>query len=462
MITNIEIQNYKSIHKDHITLKDFTVLIGANASGKSNLIKAIDFLSAICNIGLAAAVTKYGGFYGMVPMVIPRKGVENTRIHFKYQTQIMAVKSFIEDLPPLTVEHEFKLGYSEKKIVRLLYEKIKYNQVLALAQYTRGYSRPSQLFEKYPESHFIVERGPRGGVSFSTSPAISEDNMAEYLEWLGLSDFKEKITSKTALVNFLTSIGHSKTDGSDIVQRDRIHRQSFLDPGVRVMIDYSRQARLFWLMMRNTRRYDLLLNELRVDQKVSDEPLLETAGTNMPAVWRQLAYTSDAKQIFERIASTMSAIAPHIKDWDTNSLRTGKEFVEFIESNIGRHVESWESSDGTLRALAILLALETHPVGSTIVIEEPEQNLHPWAIRSLLQHIRDVIKERSLQVIITTHSQQVLERVFPEEVLVATRTLEQGTKFKKLHEIITDGNIEMGEIGELWVRGLLGGVPSDE
>jgi predicted ATPase len=145
-----------------------------------------------------------------------------------------------------------------------------------------------------------------------------------------------------------------------------------------------------------------------------------------------------------------------------SSLRTGKEFVEFVESTASRGVESWESSDGTLRALAILLALETHRPHSTILIEEPEQNLHPWAVREIVEHIREVIQARRVQVIVTTHSQQVLERVYPEEVLVASRTEEGGTSFKTLEEILPHSEIIMGEIAQLWMKGLLGGVPSDE
>ena len=124
--------------------------------------------------------------------------------------------------------------------------------------------------------------------------------------------------------------------------------------------------------------------------------------------------------------------------------------------------KSWESSDGTLRALAILLALETHPVSSTLLIEEPEQNLHPWAIRSLMEHIREVISDRDLQVILATHSPQVLERLEPHELLVASRSAEEGTRFRTLQEILPNAKLAMGDVAQLWVKGLLGGTPGDD
>ncbi|MGB0388766.1 MAG: AAA family ATPase, partial [Ardenticatenaceae bacterium] len=126
------------------------------------------------------------------------------------------------------------------------------------------------------------------------------------------------------------------------------------------------------------------------------------------------------------------------------------------------NIDSWELSGGTARALGILLALETHPEDGTLLIEEPEQSLHPWAIRAVMEHIREVACERNIQVILTTHSPMVLERVYPEEVRIVERSEQKGTIFKTIKEILPYSDIAMGEVGELWVHGLLGGVPSYE
>ena len=48
-ITNIEVKNFKSFKEENINIGDFTILIGANASGKSNAISLIRFLSNILN-----------------------------------------------------------------------------------------------------------------------------------------------------------------------------------------------------------------------------------------------------------------------------------------------------------------------------------------------------------------------------------------------------------------------------
>jgi len=159
---------------------------------------------------------------------------------------------------------------------------------------------------------------------------------------------------------------------------------------------------------------------------------------------------------------TLKSIAPHIIDYYVNTLQTGKEYLEFLETKLGRPVESWSSSDGTLRSLAILLALETHSSDQTLIIEEPELCLHPWSIRSLVNHAQDLVKKESLQVIFTSHSQQVLENVSPDQVIVVSRTSAEGTKYNRISDFVSTENVSMGEVGRLWVKGLLGGVPHYE
>ena len=60
-ITKIEISNFKSFDNQSIQLNDFNLLVGANASGKSNLVQAFQFLRDIVNHGLENAISLQGG-----------------------------------------------------------------------------------------------------------------------------------------------------------------------------------------------------------------------------------------------------------------------------------------------------------------------------------------------------------------------------------------------------------------
>lgn len=71
---------------------------------------------------------------------------------------------------------------------------------------------------------------------------------------------------------------------------------------------------------------------------------------------------------------------------------------------------SWTLSDGTLRILAILTALYVGSPPGLLCVEEPENSLHPSVIDSLLTEFRNA-SERGTQVLITTHSPHLLNRL---------------------------------------------------
>ena len=462
MIEEIHIKNFKSIIDDTIKLKGLTVVIGPNGSGKSNLIKALDFLAAIPKNGIVAAVNKYGGFSGIVPKAIKIKDFRKTQIEFEYTSLLPSPDHYSENLPPVTVRHMFKLGYSTKEIVRLISERIDFHQVFAVAA-ALSENRDSDEMQKYKmdtSSRFTLKRGTKGGVNFESDPPMSAANLSIYLDWLGFDFAKHFVKSPSSFRQILLPrIRTKKEEGIKVPQRQRRLRRSFLDPQEATIVDLAKQAEIFRSILSNSKRYDLLLGELRREQEISGSITLLPDGRNMPSSLGYLTSDPDLSARWNRILSTLGAIAPHVDTMSPAPLRTGKQFVEFIEDFTNRGVESWESSDGTLRALAILLALESNQEYTTLLLEEPEQNLHPWAIRSMIEHVRQSVAENHLQVVITTHSKQVLNTSSPDEVLVATRTKKDGTKFRPLQELIPD-SIDMGEVGEMWEKGLLGGVPS--
>lgn len=62
MIKKLRVRNFKSLRKIDIELGKFTVLIGPNASGKSNLLDSLTFLSQTVNIDLNTIINDRGGF----------------------------------------------------------------------------------------------------------------------------------------------------------------------------------------------------------------------------------------------------------------------------------------------------------------------------------------------------------------------------------------------------------------
>lgn len=115
-------------------------------------------------------------------------------------------------------------------------------------------------------------------------------------------------------------------------------------------------------------------------------------------------------------------------------------------------------SDGTLRLLGILTALLTRPIGSQIIIEEVDNGLHPSRSKLLLDMIRNIGGERKIDVLVTTHNPALLDELDPEMipfVVVAHRDIHTGESKLSLLE-----NIKMlpklmafGRIGKLSSEG---------
>ena len=466
MIEYIELENFRSILHDSIEFDHITVLIGANGSGKSNLVKALEFLSELPRSGIAVAVNSQGGANGIIPKVFSRSRVPKAIVSIKYRARMPAPPKYpTKYKSKLLVDHSIKFRFPPGQVLYVEEEELTFHQVLSIAMClwdnkafknlgTDDASHPSH------DSTFSIIRPRKGDPIFKEDPPVNADTLPVYVRALGLPFLEKQVKSREDLIKRVSGMWEHRRKSGSHYRGMRRYQYSFLDPDITTILGFSPQFMTFHSDQSDIRRYDLLLNELRVEQAPSKSRQLTRTGENMPTVLREMSSDPNRRRSWKRLQNTFSSLAPHIFGMRPASLRTGKEFVEFVESKTGRGVESWESSDGSLRALAILLAIETAMEGDTILIEEPEQNLHPWAVRDLMDHLREAAKERELQVVMTTHSQHVLERVKPEEVRVAIRTIAEGTKFHKIKDLLPHSDIHMGEVGEMWVKGLLSGVPT--
>lgn len=101
--------------------------------------------------------------------------------------------------------------------------------------------------------------------------------------------------------------------------------------------------------------------------------------------------------------------APELVDLDFIEVpELGDVMAVFVEKE-GRRITARSLSDGTLRFLGMLVALRTARPGSVILMEDVEADLHPSRIHLLVEYLEAVTRERDIQIIATTHSPVVLE-----------------------------------------------------
>lgn len=107
-----------------------------------------------------------------------------------------------------------------------------------------------------------------------------------------------------------------------------------------------------------------------------------------------------------------------------------------------------QESDGTLRVAGIITALLQEPVVPVIGIEEPELTVHPGAIPLLHDYLTQATKRG--QVIVTTHSPELLDLVQPEHVRVVLRGADGVTSVTRIapsqREIVKRGLMTLGEV----------------
>ena len=169
--------------------------------------------------------------------------------------------------------------------------------------------------------------------------------------------------------------------------------------------------------------YNLNPARIRDLQTPDAGEILSRDGDNIASVLATIKRQSpDAKT---RIEEYLAEVVPGVKGVDTKVLGP-KETLEFRQEVLGAahpwHFLASSMSDGTLRALGVLVALFQSGSGSgtgapLIGIEEPEVALHPAAVGVLLDSLQEASSRR--QILITSHSADLLENqsVSPQMLL---------------------------------------------
>ena len=128
--------------------------------------------------------------------------------------------------------------------------------------------------------------------------------------------------------------------------------------------------------------------------------------------------------VVDRIRPIMASVVPEIPNLSYQRMGLGTEVVFYSDTPVrgASGVYSHEQfSEGTLRLLGMLFDLATLPRDTSIVlIEEPETFLQASVVRSLPSLLAEVAMNRDVQMIISTHSPELIdsELVLPSQVLM--------------------------------------------
>lgn len=395
MLKSIYLHNFKSFAEAELPLEQLTLMIGSNASGKSNALEALWILSQLAT-GRELSVILDGerrsdGRVRGGSAACPRVSFQSFELGCTYQTAEYELEYRItirvDDGVVVASEH-LKRVVRDKSVILFAVEK----NIL-----------PSYVSVQYLSSE---NSGAKGGVICdATVSVLSQIN--------GLMLWQDR-----ARQNVVADIKQFGLTLSNIF---------VFQPESWRMRDYVRLA---------------------------DRGGLRFYGENLSAVLYDLCvkkhHGKDILNVIEELPDN------GIEGIDFIKTDAGDVMLALKELSGGGRMDARQLSDGTLRCLAILAAVYSEPEGSMIVVEELDNGIHPSRIAKLLYAVQQIAAERHLMLVITTHNPAVMDAVDPDHmdgVVLCYRDKEDGaSSFRRIVDLpdylrlVAKGT--MGELAE--------------
>lgn len=193
------------------------------------------------------------------------------------------------------------------------------------------------------------------------------------------------------------------------------------------------------------------------------DALMPNAGNIAPFLLNLKAHPSTHKY-YDRIVETIRLVIPFFDDFILQSRMFGEaEKVRLTWRQKGSDfpMQPYHLSDGSIRFICLVTALlqPRTKLPSTILIDEPELGLHPYAIEVLADVIQETAEKT--QLIISTQSPVLVDFFEPENIVVVNRKNNSST-FERLNTESLATWLEDHSLGELWQKNIIMGAPSHE
>lgn len=389
MIRTIEVLNYRALRYVKVDVANFQVLVGPNASGKSTLFDVISFVRDMLEAGLERA------FFGDA-----RLGITPRCFNPKDLT-------WCGHGGDIEIVLEIELPDDLKETVG--YPLARYE--LAIATDVIGF-----------KTETLWLRRPRGNGQSKTGPQTSLFPEAKLLPDSGTvvrqphqrtpSDWR-KIIAKISK----TGNDYFKAEVSDW------NNQFRLGPSRSALSSLPEDEQKFkasiWVkrfLMENVFRLVLNAETIRLPAAVGVSTAFSHDGSNLPWVVHNLQ-ENDSERFDQWVAHVQTAL-PDLEAISTAQRPDDLARYVKVRYRNGFSAPAWLLSDGTLRLLALTLLAYARPPASVLLIEEPENGIHPPAMDTVLQALQSYYNG---QIFCATHSPVVLSQVEAHDLLCFAR-----------------------------------------
>lgn len=412
-IKKIRVSNFKSFEKIEVELGNLNVLIGPNASGKSNFIEIFKFLRDVATYGLNNALSLQGGIDYLRNVKIGSSKDVSIQITYDRETMSVDRKEGI-GINPYEIVYEFAMNFTDKGDFQILKDEL-----------TAKYE-----FFKMNDENTVLDMPPENIGSGE----------------INLSNIEGKVKLNINLPKEIPLINRN------------IHPPLLTDirlsPGTLLLeTPFFDTVPPFGKFFDNISLYDFDPNPFEKSIPITGLMELEENGTNLAIVLKNILTNKEKRRKFLNLIRN---ILPFIDNLEVEKFMDKPLLLKAKEIHSQRYLPASFFSDGTINIISLIIALyfEENPV---IIIEEPERNIHP----SLISRVMDMLKEASnkKQIIITTYNPEMVKYADLESILLTS-------KEKDGYSIISRPNEKRGvktflehEIGieELFIQNLLEG-----
>lgn len=426
MITQIMIKGYRLLDEFVADLKPLTVIIGANAVGKSTLIDCLKLIADCSTMPINTAIGWPGGGASLLTV-----GSESKQLVWK----ITFHNSVTGDTFLLEQGNFLEYGVIlHSDILDQMHPRF---EVLRTQEPIPGHGDSSILLEATPDQRRIFDRKQGELIPFDEAQpppdVVRESDSAKATLKSGLQQPEQQ---ESALL--LSQIRFFNEFPVPSLVRVLLASMAFY-PG----FDVTRSSTL------RTRAAD-----------IKPVTALSTNGDNLGTVLHEILTRYDYRSAAKELRDFLRVAYPAFEEihCDTTFGTPPQVLVRVREKGMSRSMELWELSDGLLRFLCLATALLNPRPAPLVAIDEPELGLHPGLLPIVAEMIQ-VATERT-QVLVTTHSPDLLNCFDIADVAVMARNADDAkvvwhrpANRKTLVQMLED--VTNGTLGDLHRSGEL-------
>jgi predicted ATPase len=199
------------------------------------------------------------------------------------------------------------------------------------------------------------------------------------------------------------------------------------------------------------------LAPMRRSESVEDCDYLRFDAANIAPFLLELR--KNETKTYERIVESVRLVAPFFKDFILKPDKQDKVRLRWRQKGSDYPLKPHHLSDGTIRFVCLATALLQPYPPSTIIVDEPELGLHPYAIEILAELIQAASTET--QLILSTQSPALVDCFAPEDIIVVNRK-KGASCFERLDAETLSSWLKDYSVGDLWRKNVLTGGPMHE